>query len=661
MKPFRINDLTHFKGVGNAVVSPNGEQVVYVVTEVLEKENGYRSTLWLKHGEEHRQLSNGQTPTTRDQQPKWSPDGTQIAFLSNRSGSQQIWMMASHGGEAKKVSEFSKGVQFFHWSHDGSTLFLSAKEETPEQKKPREGSGFTHVTRLHYKMNGVGYYDRYWSQLWSLELNTGKMDRLTAGEFHCSEPTPSPDGQWLAFYSNRTGVEQDTMNDLWLLSLLDGTMMNLTEQKVSFSGISWLKDSSGLVYAGHHKGQIPGADAEVWQVNLKGQHQLLTPGFPYMIGTAAGSDVRMDSGSSGPKVATCGKYVLFTATNGGNSYLYQLTLATGVIQVLYGEGDMAVFSFHEAKGVCVLNKTTPETTADLWMADLKTGESFHQVTAINDGLFTDRWVAKAEVIHFTHPDGTVLEGWLMKPFAYEEGQRYPLVMEIHGGPHTAYGNSFFHEFQVLAGMGYGVFYGNPRGSIGYGEAFAQAIIGDWCGIDADDLLFMAQEVSRLPWVDETKMGVTGGSQGGYFTNWLVGHTDMFKAAVTQRSMSNMLSKYGTADNGWTHDKRGMGGADIWDSENLLMERSPIRYAPYVKTPLLFIHSDQDHRCPLEQAEQFYVALKRLGVETEMVIFKGENHELSRSGKPANRLTRLDFIMGWFSKYLGDRVDSIVNA
>ena len=661
MKPFRVNDLTNFKGVGAAAVSPNGEQVVYVVSEILEKENGYRSSLWLKKGEERVPLTNGQKPATRDNNPKWSPDGKQIGFISNRSGTNQVWVLSLIGGEARQVSNLFKGVSSFQWAHDSQKIYISGKEETPEEDKPREGATFTHVTRLHYKMNGVGYYDRFWNQIWSIELEGGKMDRLTNGDFHCGEPHPSPDGKWVAFSSNRTGEEQDTIIDLWLLSLSDGSLSNLTQQKVAFQGISWLKDSKGLVYAGHHKGPIPGAQAEIWSVDLKGKHTLLTPDFPYMVGTAAGSDVRMDSGNNGPSVATCGKYVLFTATNGGNAYLYQLTLETGEINVLYGEGDMAVFSFHEAKGVCVLNKTTPETTADLWLADLKVGESFRPITAINEALFADRWVSKAEVIHFEHSDGTILEGWLLKPFGYEEGQQYPLIMEIHGGPNTAYGNSFFHEFQVLAGLGYGVFYGNPRGSTGYGEEFAKAIIGDWCGVDADDLLFMANEVSTLHWVDATRMGVTGGSQGGYFTNWLVGHTELFKAAVTQRSMSNMLSKYGTADNGWTHDKRGMGGADIWDSEDLLMERSPIRYAPKVKTPILFIHSDQDFRCPLEQAEQFYVALKRLGVETEMVIFKGENHELSRGGKPANRLTRLDYMMNWFKKYLGEVAPEVLEV
>ena len=231
-------------------------------------------------------------------------------------------------------------------------------------------------------------------------------------------------------------------------------------------------------------------------------------------------------------------------------------------------------------------------------------------------------------------------------------EKHPLIMQIHGGPHATYGNAFSHEFQMLAGAGFGVLYTNPRGSLGYGEDFARACVGDWCGIDASDLQFMAEQtVALTPWVDAARVGVTGGSQGGYFTNWLIGHTDMFKAAVTQRSMSNLYSKYGVSDIGWSGDRHGMGGKDLWEDEDFIMERSPIRYAPRVTTPTLIIHSDQDYRCPLEQAEQWYVALKRLGVPAEMLLFHGENHELSRSGKPANRLVRLDAIQEWFKRYL----------
>lgn len=294
-----------------------------------------------------------------------------------------------------------------------------------------------------------------------------------------------------------------------------------------------------------------------------------------------------------------------------------------------------------------------------------------RLTDLNAAWLEEVQLSTVERATFPSVEGGTIEGWLMKPFGFKEagnavdgaggvtgaatggagGRRYPVVLEIHGGPHSTYGSAFMFEFQLLCARGYGVFYTNPRGSVGYGDAFANRVCGDWAGIDYQDLMAAADFLETVPWVDRRRIGVTGGSQGGYLTNWLVGHTTRFAAAVTQRSMSNLYTKFGVSDIGWYGDKAGMGEADLWDREDFIMERSPIRYAKKVRTPILIIHSDQDYRCPLEQGEQWYVALKRLGVTTEFVRFTGENHELSRSGRPRNRLERLERIVGWFERFM----------
>ena len=239
----------------------------------------------------------------------------------------------------------------------------------------------------------------------------------------------------------------------------------------------------------------------------------------------------------------------------------------------------------------------------------------------------------------------------MKPAGFEDDKKYPVVVQIHGGPASTVGEAFSHEYQLMASRGYGVFYMNFRGSKGYGEQFAYAIIGDWGGCEFRDIMAGVDYVEKLDWVDPSRIYVTGGSFGGYETNWIVTKTHRFRAAVTQRSISNMYTKYGVSDIGWYGNKAGMGGADLWDAEEFIMSRSPIRYAPLVRTPILIIHSEQDLRCPMEQAEQWYTALKRLGkVDVEFVRFAGENHELSRSGKPLNRIDRLEHIIGWFDRY-----------
>ncbi|HHY11941.1 MAG TPA: S9 family peptidase, partial [Firmicutes bacterium] len=274
-----------------------------------------------------------------------------------------------------------------------------------------------------------------------------------------------------------------------------------------------------------------------------------------------------------------------------------------------------------------------------------------RLTSVNEEVLSELQLSQPEYFLFTASDGVELEGWLMKPINFEPGKKYPVVVEIHGGPAVTYGLAFFHEFQVLASNGYGVFYCNPRGSLGYGEWFAQQVIADQGGMDYQDIMALRNYMDTVEWADSGKVGVTGGSYGGFMTNWIVGHTDRFHAAVTQRSISNWYTKYGTSDIGFYGNRKGMGMRDLWDSEGFLMERSPIRYAPNVNTPILIIHAEQDYRCPMEQAEQWYIALKRLGKTVEFARFAGENHELSRSGKPWNRRERLRHILRWFGEHL----------
>ncbi|MBX6724058.1 MAG: S9 family peptidase, partial [Dactylosporangium sp.] len=289
---------------------------------------------------------------------------------------------------------------------------------------------------------------------------------------------------------------------------------------------------------------------------------------------------------------------------------------------------------------------------DLWTISLD-GTGAARRTGLNDALFEETGLSVPE--HFTYEGegGQELDAWIMKPLGLSEGERAPLVLEIHGGPHTAYGHCFFHEFQVLAARGMGVLFTNPRGSTGHGEAFTRACVGDWGGQDYRDIMAgVDAALKRYAWIDPDRLGVTGGSYGGYMTNWIVGQTDRFRAAVTQRSISNLYSMYGTSDIGFHFNRRELGEAELWEAEERIMERSPIRYARNVATPLLIIHSEEDYRCPMEQAEQFYVALKRLGKTVEFLRFAGETHELSRSGKPANRKERLERMAAWFERYLG---------
>ena len=636
--------------VGSPRLSPAGDRCAFVVTRVLEKDNGYTSAIWLYDCRGVRQMTNlAQKQTGRDTSPQWSPDGRSIAFLSGRSGKNQVWVLDLAGGEALQLTDMPKGVGDMRWSPDGTSIFLAAKEDK-EEPKLREGATARRITRLRYKMNGVGYLDNLYTQLWRVDRAAGRVERLTEGPYSCGAPEPSPDGRFLAFTSARTSDETARFNDLWLLEVSTKRLTKLTRSLGGAYGPVWSTDGRSLFFLGHEKGDYPGGYPEVRAIDCDTLEQrVLSGAFPYLAGGGVGTDSRADGGS-GLTLSADGSSLYLVGLDGGSSYVFSLDIATGQHRRVFGDGQMAVTSCDVAGDTLVVNKATPRSAGDLWIG--KTGTELSQITRFNADLMNDRYIGWPERVEFHHPDGTLLEGWVIKPAGFQEGGEYPLVFEIHGGPHSTFGNAFFHEFQILAGHGFGVLYTNPRGSMGYGESFARAVVGDWCGVDARDLEFMAeQSLQILPWADPRRFGVTGGSQGGYFTNWLIGHTGLFSAAVAQRSMSNLYSKYGVSDIGWSGDRAGMGGKDLWDSEELIMERSPIRYARNVKAPTLIIHSDTDFRCPLEQAEQWYVALKRLGVTTEMLLFHGENHELSRSGKPANRVVRLEAILDWFQRYL----------
>lgn len=293
--------------------------------------------------------------------------------------------------------------------------------------------------------------------------------------------------------------------------------------------------------------------------------------------------------------------------------------------------------------------STPTHPGDLYTLNLETGET-QQITNINKKFAETHAFSEAEPLQIVSRDGWELHGWLMKPQGFKEGEKYPMVVEIHGGPHAMYANSYFHEFQTLASNGFAVLFINPRGSHGYGQQFVDAVRGDYGGKDYEDIMDAVDyTIETFDFIDASRLGVTGGSYGGFMTNWIVGHTDRFKAAVTQRSISNWISFYGVSDIGYYFTDWQI-KADLNDIETL-WKHSPLAYVNNIQTPLLILHGEKDYRCPIEQAEQLFIALKVQKKETKFVRFPESNHELSRSGKPALRIERLNYINNWFLEYI----------
>ncbi len=719
-RPVTFEDLWRFKFVGDPEIAPDGSKLVWVQTEINADKNTYESAIWMSavtsekcFGEPVRITYGKQGPEqgAREGSPRFSPDGNYLAFVSNRSGKNHIWLLdMKGGGEARQVTQGDDGVSAITWSPDGKHLaFISRepKKEPEDKEEARKAKDVTVVTKLRYKANGVPYIvDPRPLQLFMVDIESGEKKQLTFGEYDCSSPAFSPDGRSLAFISCREpDHEVEMVPDIWVLTLENGELTKRTDGRGPAGAPVYSPDGKFIAFFGNLRKEVAAAKSEVLVIPVGGgDAQVLTAGFDRSIGCSVSTDTKADAGRSGPYWSHDSKFIYFIATDRGYSKIFRVSIENSEVQevgaaegsplhhdsCVCGCGDAAsqtfeyppvitsmayryaggeeIFAFtggselnpgdiYAAWGLskeCVtLNPS--DVRVKHWQYDVVSKKcTFDQccrLTSVNEGVLSELLLSKPEPSLFTASDGVELEGWLMKPVNFEPGKKYPAVLEIHGGPAVTYGLSFFHEFQLLTSNGFGVFYCNPRGSLGYGEWFAQQVIADQGGMDYQDIMSLRDYMDMVEWVDSTKVGVTGGSYGGYMTNWIVGHTDRFHAAVTQRSISNWYTKYGTSDIGFYGNRKGMGMRDLWDSEGWLMERSPIRYVQNVNTPVLIIHSEQDYRCPMEQAEQWYIALKRLGKTVEFARFAGESHELSRSGKPWNRRERLRHILRWFDKFL----------
>lgn len=643
-----IEDILALKFVGDPQIK--GENILYTVTTIDEAKNGYNSIIRLCNltSGEDRQFTVPPVSdrTIREHTPRWSPDGRSIFFLSNRNGREQLFLISVGGGEARQLSDVKDGIVNPSWSPCGKYIAFGMKEpKTEEQKNP----DVKYIRRLRHKMNGVGFMDERRRHIWLLDVESGVVSQVTKGDFDVVTPAWTPCGGKFVF---ATSIDSDAdlryIPDIFAVDKDGANMVKLTNGLGPSGSPAVSPCGKYLAYVGHEQGEQGYPDPKLYVLPLDGGQRIdLTESFPRPVGSGVGSDARADRGSAEPVWKEDSSGLYFVATVGGDANVFFASLDKQVSEVTSGEQSITSFSLDGDRLACVINHV--DNPGDVYLVE---GQSPARLTKVNDEYIAGLKLSMPERVLFKSTGDAEIEGWIMPPTEIEPGAKYPLILHIHGGPHVAYGNAFFHEFQLLASRGYGVLYTNPRGSRGYGEEFTKAVVGDWGGVDYED--FMASldyAIAEFSWVDEKRLGVTGGSYGGYMTNWLICQSDRFKAAVTLRCISNMYTKYGTSDIGFYGNKAGMGGADLWDQEEFIMSRSPIRYAPKVKTPTMIIHSEEDYRCPMEQAEQWFTALKRLGVEVEFVRFAGENHELSRSGKPRNRKDRLFYIVDWFRRYL----------
>jgi dipeptidyl aminopeptidase/acylaminoacyl peptidase len=658
------DDLYQLRFVSDPQISPDGVQVVYVCSWVdPDDRTRYRSRLMLvpfDASSAPRALTSGRH---RDSAPRWSRDGCNLAFVSDRDDERsQLFVLPLQGGEARQLTSLKRGAGAPVWSPNGDRIAFAARvdvEDIAQQEGQSDEKGkqprVKVVTRVRYKADGEGLFQSMRRHLFVVDAEGGADPRqITDGDWDDAEPAWSPDGQSIAFTSGREkNRDVSLLNDVWLVPSAGGRARRLTRNRGQVGSPTFSPDGAQVAFYGHEKGWTYGARTDLLSVPVAGgEVRSLSGGLDEEVGNVALSDARDPFAAQPARWLPDGSGLLALVSAFGRVVVTRFDVNGGSPERLVdGEREVAAYSVARDGRRLACAMSDPRHPYEVFAID--NGDE-RQLTHENEQWLDSVALAPAEAFATRSTDGQTVHGWLIKPLGFSERKKWPLVLEVHGGPEAMYSWSFFHEFQLLAARGYAVLYTNPRGSKGYGEAWDARIFADWGSQDAADCMAAVDAAARLRWVDQARLGVTGGSYGGFMTAWLVGHTQRFGAAVATRGCYNFQSFYGTSDIGTTFGEYVLGGP-VYDHEALYREKSPLTYARAIRTPLLLIHNENDLRCPMEQAEQLFVQLRRLGkVETDLIRFPEESHNLSRSGRPDRRVERLERIVGWFDRFLTPR-------
>jgi acylaminoacyl-peptidase len=689
------DDLYRMRIPTDPHVSLDGALAAVTVQTVAPGRDGYRHAIWLVP-------TDGSAPARRvtlgarhDTRPRFAPDGRSVAFLSDRrplvedepdapkdrEDGTQVHLLPLDGGEARRLTDLPRGVDAFEWSPDGRSLVVRTTSFGPTRQEDRKARGkpkppepgqaprsdYRYFDRLQNMLNGPGFIDDKVAHLWLVDVETGAASRLTDGPTSDDHAAWSPDGTRIAFSSSR-GRDHDLewQFDVFVVEVATGAVTRVTDGgECVFFAPAWLPDGRTLVVAGHRYPRGGGSRNDLWLFaadgsdahpgggrNLSGRHDL-------MVGSGMGSDV-VPAEETRLRVTPDGRHALFTAPARGSYELWRIALGDGAVERLtdgrhYLSGwEMTRTGAGGARVVAI--RSTGIALPDVHVLDLASdgaatdGRDLRRITAFNDDIHAEVHLREAEE-RWETVDGREIQGWLIRSAAAEGGAPAPLVLEIHGGPHTLYGMTPYWEFQVLAGAGISVLFTNPRGSEGYGEEFNSANLPDWGAGPMADVMAHVEALVATGVADPARLGVTGGSYGGYLTNWIIGHSDRFAAALTCRSVTDLTSLMLTGDLAGGLFGVMEFGAQPWEEPELYRDLSPITYAGRIRTPLLIQHAENDLRCPIGQAEALFAVLRTMKRPVRFMRVPGESHELTRSGTPFRRVENLVQVRSWFDHFL----------
>ena len=662
------SDLFAFRWVASPQISPDGRHAAYVLVTANAKHDGYETSLWLV-GTDGASTPRRLTAGPKDGAPRWSPDGTTLAFLRPKDGHSQLYLLPLTGGEAQQLSDLPKGASPAAWSPDGKMIaFTSTTTAEDLAKKDKKDNGDESksdvrvVTQAEFRADDEGYFDpAEHTHIWTVSAGMpgdepATARQVTSGPFDENAPQWSRDGARLYFASDRVAESYyyPPDNNVYSVPPAGGTLDTIVNIDGPVFGPALAPDGQAVAFRGWVNPRAARSynqsDLFVWR---DGRAKNLTVDYDFDMGGSVLGDQAPPRGGEGssPNIWTAdGKAVIVATTEHGRSNLVRFDAQTGAREPLT-TGDHAVLAYTATPDArrFALTIGDPTHLPDVYALDAQT-KRLTQLTHVNDSLFAKLRLVTPEDFWYPSFDGRKIETWIMKPVGFTPSKKYPLILNIHGGPHTAYGYIFFHEMQWMAAKGYVVVYPNPRGSTTYGQEFGNIIQYKYPGDDYKDLMIAVDSVIRRGYVDSTKLGVTGGSGGGLLTDWAVGHTHRFAAAVSQRDVADWLGFWYTAD--FTLFQPSWFRSTPFRDPQEFLTRSPVRYADSVTTPLMFILGEEDLRAPPNQGgEAMFRALKYLHRTTVQVRFPGESHELSRSGKPVHRVERLQHILNWFDKYL----------
>jgi len=649
MQPDDVYALT---GVGDPRISPDGTRIAYVVTSMDREANEYQGAIWVARydgSEEPRRFTSGER---RDGSPRWSPDGRWLAFTSNRGDEKtqpQIYVISAEGGEARRLTDLKESAGDLAWSPDSARIAFTARvrdeayeEEDEKKRKPRR------FTRVFFKLDSVGWTGDRRAHVFVVDLGGGEPRQVTSGDGEHGAPVWTADGKRLVFDALR-GERWDTelLSRLYSVDADGGEPTQLTGDDASYDAPAFSADGGRLAY---HYTVEDGTHPHHTQIGVM---------------NADGSDAKLLTTSLDRQCAPYpelreplwdGDRLLFSVEDGGNVLLYAVAAdGSGEPELLVG-GEQVISGYDVHDGEFVYVASTYTTLRELYA-----GPDGRRLTDVGGPFTSDRELAEPERFTAVSEDGYEVDAWVVRPAGFQAGERYPTLLNIHGGPFSQYSTAFFDEFQVYAGAGYVVLYSNPRGGSGYSEEHGRAIRGPlngagpgWGTRDYEDVMAVVDTaLERFDFVDPEQLGVIGGSYGGFMTSWIIGHTKRFRVAVSERAVNNLVSMFGSSDLFWIFERQF--GGPLWEDVGAYLDRSPSTYAHQMDTPVLVLHSEQDLRCNIEQGEHLFTLLRLLGKEVEMLRFPAESHELSRSGSPLHRVLRFEAILEWFGRYLSPSV------